>query len=254
MSARTCLQLMATSLALLLAAAPGAAAGQDRGDLEANPRRSGAEPAPDTAPAPSGIPVRPPQEATPLGRPNHRLSARPVEAGAASGGLGGLDPRMNEIARVLGALAVVIGLLVVVRLLIKRKGGGGLAAAGGRPSGVVEILARFPVARGHQLILLKLARRVVLLHHGGSAMTTLSEISDPDEVAALLARIEAGTRRGGSPTARFKEALRRFGADHERLAHPLGLPADRAGGEVIDLTRSQPRRFGLPSVRRRLAP
>ncbi len=257
MSARTCLQLIATSLALLPATAPVHALAPGRGQLEANPPGAGG-PAPVTAPTPSEpaveAPLRPPQEARPLGRPSHLLSAAPVdEAGAASGGLGGLDPRTNEIARVVGGLAVVIGLLVVVRLFIKRTGWG--LAAGGRPSGVVEILARFPVGRGQQLILLKLVRRIVLLHHSGSTMTTLSEVSDPDEVAALLARVEAGTRRAGSGAGRFKEALKRFGADHERLAGPFPLAVDRAagaGGEVIDLTRGQPRRFGLPGGRRRL--
>ena len=259
MSARTCLQLIATSLALLPATAAVQALAPGRGQLEANPPGAGPR-APVTAPAlnepPLEAPLRPAQEARPLGRPSHLPSAAPVdEAGAASGGLGGLDPRTNEIARVVGGLAVVIGLLVVVRLFIKRTGWG--MASGGRPSGVVEILARFPVGRGHQLILLKLARRVVLLHHSGSTMTTLSEVSDPDEVAALLARVEAGTRRGGSEAGRFKAALKRFSAEHERLAGPFSLAGDRAaeaGGEVIDLTRGPPRRFGRPGGRRRLVP
>ncbi len=262
MSARTCLQLIATSLALLPATAPVQALAPGRGQHEANPPGAGPR-APVTAPALDEPaleaplpPLRPAQEARPLGRPSHLLSAAPVdEAGAASGGLGGLDPRTNEIARVVGGLAVVIGLLVVVRLFIKRTGWG--MASGSRPSGVVEILARFPVGRGHQLILLKLARRVVLLHHSGSTMTTLSEVSDPDEVAALLARVEAGTRRAGSEAGRFKAALKRFSAEHERLAGPFALAGDRAAeaeGEVIDLTRGPPRRFGRPGGRRRLVP
>jgi flagellar biogenesis protein FliO len=166
----------------------------------------------------------PSPEATPLGQPNGLLSSRPADR-QAKRGFSALDPRSNEITRVLGALAVVLGLLFGLRAVVRRSGWG--LGAGGRPSGVIEILARYPVARGQHLILLKLARRVLLVHRSGSTMTTLSEVADPDEVAALLGRIEAGSRRGGggggnNGGGRFGKALQRSGAEHDRLADGAG--------------------------------
>ncbi len=226
-------------LALLLIAGPVRPAGAQSAPLGANESGGGAA----LRAAGGGSESRPTSsEAAPLGQPNGLLSARPADR-QAKRGLTALDPRSNEITRVLGALAVVLGLLFGLRAVVRRSSWA--LPSGGRPSGVVEILARYPVARGQQLILLKLARRVLLVHRSGSTMTTLSEVADPDEVAALLGRIEAGSRRGGgngkNGGGRFGQALQRSGAEHDRLADGVmrlkGRRSGFAGTEVIDLTR-----------------
>ena len=156
-----------------------------------------------------------------------------------------LDPRKNDTTRVIGSLAVVIGLLLLMRTFIRRAGGGG-GARGDRPSGVLEVLARYPVGRGQSLVLLKLARRLVLVHHAGTAMTTICEVQDRDEVAALLSRLEAGSR--GSAAQRFKSLLQRFESEHEPRSAAPARPARSTparsfplGGEpeVVDLTRAR---------------
>lgn len=141
----------------------------------------------------------PAQERLPLG------AARPV---------GGVDVAPDKVAtpstiagsslQVSLALAIVIGLIVGIGVVVRKvaaRGGGLLGAIGpgGRsPSGVIEVLGRFPLARGMTLVLLKLDRRVLLVSMGlgraGGSMQTLCEISDPDEVASLLLRTrdEAG--------------------------------------------------------------
>lgn len=178
-------------------------------------------------------------EAKPLGRPNSPLGVRPAGSMEPKkpGMLERMDPRSNEITRVLGALAVVIGLLLLIRTILRRTGG--LLPRGDRPSGVVEILARYPIARGQHFILLKFARRVLLLHQAGSSMTQLTEMTDPDEVASLLARMEAGS--GERSAGKFRSALNEFVAEHHavqdrpsRADAPLRLEA-----EVIDLTRNR---------------
>ena len=102
------------------------------------------------------------------------------------------EPQRNELVRVVMALGVVVGLMVMLRLAVRRFGGP--LSGGGRPSGVLEVLGRYPIGRGQQLVLLKLVGRVVLVHQGRNGVATLSEITDPDEVAALLARVEASAR------------------------------------------------------------
>ncbi len=195
----------------------------------------------EVAAAPMPMPATPiDRESAALGAPNGILSSRPVEQSPVDrGGLfSAIDPRTNEIVRVGFALAIVLTLLLGVRFVMRRFGGAAAmgGAGGDRPSGVIEILARYPVGRGQQLVLIKLARRVLLVHRSGSAMTTLAEVSDGDEVASLLSRIEAGSR--GKSAARFKRILQQFEHEHEDAggrANPIPMPAPR--GQVIDLTR-----------------
>ena len=153
----------------------------------------------------------------------------------------------GEVVKVLGALAVVIGLATLVRIMLKRTGPAWQASD--RPSGVVEILARYPLARGQHLLVLKLARRILLLHQSGSTMTTLSELIDADEVAALLARMEAGS--SGRSAEKFKQVLRGFESDHDLMPEIRTVrtaarlePSMSKAGEIIDLTRSQMRGLG----------
>ena len=197
-------------------------------------------------------------ESAPLGRPR---GARPSGAAAAGGPEGegrrpgvwsDLDPRVLELARVTGALAVVLGLVLLSRALLRR-GAGVLGRADG-PAGVVEVLARYPVGRRQTILLLKVARRVLVVHHAGAAMRTLSEMTGPDDVADLLARLEGGSRllRG----ARFSAKLRQFEGEHDRIQVEgmlrRGETADEI--EVVDLTRRSPRGLAALFGRQRSLP
>jgi flagellar biogenesis protein FliO len=158
----------------------------------------------------------------------------PEAAGRGWGGLGA-----GEILRVSAALAVVLALLIGARVLLRRVGGA--LRGGGRPGGIMNILGRYPVARGQSLVLLRLgAGRIVLVHQSRSSMTTLAEVSDPDEIARLVARIEAGAVRGGRGTGsgRFQALLGRLAAEDE--AREVLPPS--SGAEVVDLTRRSWRR------------
>ena len=175
-----------------------------------------------------------PQEAASLGTPSQAISSaseppEDADADSASGSAELFSPRAADLMQVGGALAAVLALLFLTRYFIgKATGGSGHA----RPSGVVEILARYPVARGQQLILLKLARRVLLIHQNGSSMTTLSELVDEHEVASLLGRVEAGTAK---KAAGFKAIFSKFSSEHDVASGSAAASADQ--GEIIDLTR-----------------
>jgi flagellar biosynthetic protein FliP len=174
-----------------------------------------------------GVLMLSPQESRALGQPTGLLSLPGAgdsdePAGASARG-GDLHP--SEFLRVGLALGVVIGLLLLLRLTVRRMGG---LAGGGRPSGVVEVLARYPIARAQQLVLLQLSGRIVLLHQSRAGMTTLSEVTDPDEVASLLAKVESGQRRRG-------------GASEDEFARTLGRSAEVGEKVVVDLTRRRPK-------------
>jgi flagellar biogenesis protein FliO len=181
-----------------------------------------------------------PQESRALGRPRGSAGLRNAGAGGSADGARGLDARVSEIFRVGWALGAVVALLLVVRIVLRRLGGP--LAGGRRPSGVLEILARYPVARGQQLVLLKLCGRVVLLHQTKTGMTTLSELSDPDEVAALLGRVGSADGAGGGGAGGFSPLLNRLLAPARRspedeFARALGAESEIGGKVVVDLTR-----------------
>ena len=213
-------------------------------------------------------PAPPASESKSLGRPNSIFSARPAESESKSetddseteahddGALGpvmaSIDPRTSPMARVLLSLGFVLLLLFGLKSLMKR--GAGFFGQVGRPSGVIEILARYPLDRKQSLVLIKLARRVLLLHQSGAQMTTLSEIADPIEVASLLSRVESGS--SGKQAMRFRGMLKRFEAEHES-AHRQNnredlFPAldDGSGAKIVDLTRRQRRLPAAASGRR----
>ena len=99
--------------------------------------------------------------------------------------------------RTLGALAAVVALIFLVRIVLRRLGPG----ARTRPlPDAVEVLARTTVSARQQLLLVRLGRRLVLVGCGPEGMTTLSEVTEPEEVSALLAqkggaRPKAGGKR-----------------------------------------------------------
>ncbi len=170
-----------------------------------------------------------------------RGSAATPAAARAAWGIGA-----GEIVRVVTALAAVVGLLLGARIFLRRLGG--TLRGGGRPGGVMNILGRYPLARGQHLLLLRLgAGRVLLVHQSKSAMTTLADVIDPDEVARLVARIEAGAARP-AVAGRFQALLGRLAAedDARQVLDPAAAAGragrgrggrDLEGNEVVDLTR-----------------
>lgn len=127
------------------------------------------------------------------------------------------------ISKVAPPLLGVLSLAVGAAWLFKKAAGaqGGLAGAigpGGRaPSGVLEVLGRYPIARGCTLVLLKLDRRVLLLSQSGggrggtASFTTLAELDSPEDVASILMKTRAAD--GEATESRFAEALAGFSSE-----------------------------------------
>ncbi|MCL4198579.1 MAG: flagellar biosynthetic protein FliO [Phycisphaerales bacterium] len=130
--------------------------------------------------------------------------------------------------RTIGALALVLGLIAALRSAVLRFGGP--LAKARAPSGIVEVLGRFPLSRGQTLLLLKVDRRILLLSQSGGSLSTLSEITDAEQVASLLQRLRH--ERGDSFTRQF-----------ERLVTPVVEREETAGEApvIVDLTRRPPR-------------
>ncbi|MGP1346408.1 MAG: flagellar biosynthetic protein FliO [Phycisphaerales bacterium] len=139
------------------------------------------------------------RESLPLGASLDGDRGAPASGGGAVGGDGFFG---HWAFRTGGALAIVIALALVLRSLARAVAGhaggirGQLGAGGRAPSGVLGVLGRFPIARGQTLVLLRVDRRVLLLSQTPAGFGTLTEIVDPEEVASIVGKCEAGARSG----------------------------------------------------------
>ncbi|MBZ0173251.1 MAG: hypothetical protein K8E66_12780 [Phycisphaerales bacterium] len=132
---------------------------------------------------------------------------------------------LGGAARTVLSLGFVVGLAILAgagaKKLSKGRGGllGSLGPGGPSPSGVLEIMGRYPVGSGQTLVLLRLDRRLLLLHQTtgrrGAQMRTLCEVTDADEVASILLK----TREAGDESvhAGFREAMHRLEREFSSL-------------------------------------
>lgn len=186
--------------------------------------------------APAAQPAKPARPALP--RPP---AASGVQAGGAQAGLtppDGGTSAAGEVLSMAAPLAVVIAVIVIAAAVFRKVArmntglAASLGAAGKSPAGVVEVLGRYPAARGHSLVLLKLDRRVLLLSHAlpvkgcSGGFSTLCELRDADEVAGLLSKVAEAEE--GSWHNRFKDIVSKL----EREADPATVAGPTAGRTV----------------------
>jgi flagellar biogenesis protein FliO len=138
------------------------------------------------------------------------------------------------------ALALVIALILLIRYLIARITGHSGPA---RSDALAQIIARQMIAPRTQLLFLRVGHRIVVASHSPAGLSPLTELSDPDEVALILARAQA--QRPTSISRGFRQLLGRFDDQHnprhpddtdttEPDAH-IDEPAARVRDEVSSL-------------------
>ena len=183
------------------------------------------EPAPADLPAPAEPQVLetplPAAEARPRFSPaaeepaaSRKLADRP-EAGPSLGGF------------VLGS-TVVIALLLVAFLLFKRLARNSRFLGGGGP---IRVLARKGLGPRHDLFLVEVGARVLLLGATRDRLGTLSEFTSPEELARL---------RAGLPEGSFRESFRETlneGIRAEEKPAPDGVYASIAD-ELAEIGRT----------------
>ena len=154
---------------------------------------------------------------TPLPPPGQSGQARDAASSAHRGGPQGL-------LTVVSSLGVVLGLFLVVAWAMRRAtpGQGGLV-----PGEVVEVLGKAPLASRQQVYLIRLGSKLVLLSVTPAGAEALSEVTDPDEVQRLTGLCRQA--QPNSSTAMFRQVLRQFTGEHERVR--LGGGSDDAGRE-----------------------
>lgn len=91
-----------------------------------------------------------------------------------------------DLPKVAGALALVLGLIFALRWLLKRSmNTAGLPGA----TNVLQVLTRTPLAPRQQVLLLRVGRRLLVVADCNGQLNSLSELCDPDEVAALVGQL-----------------------------------------------------------------
>ena len=98
----------------------------------------------------------------------------------------------TEIARTGGALVVVLGLIGGAWWWLRRTG-----IAPAQRGGAFEVVARYPMGRGQQVLIARFGPRVLCLQQTREGLRTLSELTDQDDVTTLMAQARAGSRAFG---------------------------------------------------------
>ncbi len=196
-------QLTLSLLTLLALSALSAGQPAPAPVLQANP--TGPVTLPDTPAPEPAEPVTPP--VTPAVYVTPTPATQPAEADAADAladqPLRGPSVRSAQETRTLStdgapsslagwlrtglALAVVLGLILGLRWLMLRRGSG---LRSGGAGGALEVLGRSALSPRHQVALVRVGRRVLVVGLGPEGLRTLSEITDPLQVSELLGSVQ----------------------------------------------------------------
>ena len=163
------------------------------------------------------------QESLPLG-------AAPANVNSSASAAGGAAAASDSswILQTITALGVVLALIVALRFVIQR-------VTGLRPAPMttrlVEVLARSPIAPRTHLLFLRIHQRIVVATQSPAGMQTLTELTDPQEVAAIMAQVQAA--RPASISRSFQHLLGRLDRDY--------VPDEPADGAepTVDRTRDE---------------
>ena len=144
--------------------------------------------------------------------------------------------------------AATAGVLLLAVLVLSRLPKKVRQRASAGPSGVVEIVARWPVAKGERLILVKFDRRMLLCHDAGQGWNRLCEVDDLTAMARIAEAIEGKPDRDA-----FRRTLETVATQGNsgrvRRARPAALvetssqPVEQSSrpkrGVVVDLTKGR---------------
>jgi flagellar protein FliO/FliZ len=123
-----------------------------------------------------------------------------------------------DLTRMLLGLIAVIGVILLLRWGASRMA----LVPGTNRSGAVKVLSRSVVSPRQQVLVLQVGRRLVIVGDSAGQMHPLCEITDPDEVAAMI----GGSRR--EATAVAERNPKSFTSLFTRAAEPF----ETAGSDV----------------------
>ena len=140
-----------------------------------------------------------------------RIHRNPSASSSASNVSG---PSATRVATSLaGVLALIVILFMAARKLLPRGAFANRVAGSG--NGAIHVLARTAISSKQRIILLQVGRRILVVADGGPSLTTLAEINDPAEAAALIAQLQS-EKSGDSFSSALTGAMDRFRSAQKR--------------------------------------
>jgi flagellar biogenesis protein FliO len=125
-------------------------------------------------------------EALPIrGRSHDEVKADVATTQSASSSFAIPSGVMNAL-QVGAALTVVVGLILIGKAVAKKFVPG---AKAGNGKGVIEVLARYPLAKNQSLVLVRIGSQIVTLNQGKESSQSVLVISDENEVAKILGQV-----------------------------------------------------------------
>ncbi len=205
---RDWLRVLVTVL-VVSAAAPAAAApswaGSAPADLQDDAR---------TAPASvSGTgPVETTDASSPLSLEDRPITRVPGRASRADGQPPSSSGGWVVWLQTLGILGVVLAVMGFVLQWLRKAGVG---RSFGGSTAAVQILSRGYLTNKHQMVLVRFGGRILLVGLGPQNVELLSELTDPQEAAQVLTRIEGA--KAGSASREFQETMDAASHEYDRL-------------------------------------
>jgi flagellar biogenesis protein FliO len=149
---------------------------------------------------------------------NHTEIHRPGNAAPTDGDKNPAAPPQSssmELGRVVLALSAVVGLIFALRWGSRKI----LALpSAGNSSHLMRVIARTPLAPKQSVMLLRVGQRLMVVGDSAGNLSSLGQITDPDEVATLLGQAKA-TSPSMAPTnfgGVLKKLSRKFRGDHSQ--------------------------------------
>jgi len=171
----------------------------------------------------------------PLGAPG-RTALIGLEAETSTSPMMSRGSMLQTILALGGILLLIFGLATLYKRLAKSQGGlaGAIGAGGSAPSGLVEVLGRYPISSKMTLVVMRFDRRILLLSHAGGgrgknaalgAMTTLCELDKPEDVASVLLKVR--DLEGDTIAQSFARTLREADESQDRYLDEPDLGYDQ---------------------------
>jgi flagellar biogenesis protein FliO len=135
-------------------------------------------------------------------------------------------PRIESFTTAGAGLAIVVGLFLMCVWLMRR---GGPKPSSPLPKEAVAVLGRVPLAGSHFAHLLQLGNKLVLVSVGPDSVTSLAEVTDPNEVNRLLGLCTR--KHKNSTTAEFHQVLEELAK--EPTQGFLGKQASRGRARTV---------------------
>ena len=205
--------------ALCVAAAAAAPVAQPGRQPATRPTTTPSEIAPSRAAVPSPAPASQPTTRSAAGQVPLRRDAAQTQPVRATSRTTVPQPEAPglDFGRVLGALAIVLGIIFALRWVLRRTLQPGMVAGA---TGAVQVLSRSPLSPRQHLLLLRVGRRLIVAADCNGQLSSLSEITDPDEVAALVGQVRdekltSASKCFGNMLGRWKQATEEQGGDAE---------------------------------------